>query len=196
MLKKIVVVFSLMSILFMSEAMAGPFGLEKGMSLKDLGGKPKKIGPGIYRLSSVPKPHSAFAIYIVRIAPKVGLFWMKAIGKDISTSSYGSELKREFSAMKKKLESAYGKCQSIDFLRHKSIWKEPNYWMMGLKKNERFLGAIWEKKEGSSLPPDIEQIGLVTDVLSLDKGFFAIEYSFTNDADGRAELAAQEDDAL
>lgn len=196
MLKKIVAVSFLISILFVTEAMAGPFGLEKGMSLKDIGGKPEKVGHGIYKLSSVPKPHSAFEAYVVRIAPKGGLYWIKAIGKDIATSAYGLELKSAFSEMEEKLGATYGKHKTMDFLMPDSIWDEPNDWMMGLIKKERILAAIWEKSEGSSLPSDIESIGLIASPSAGDKGYIAIEYSFTNKDTCEAELAAQEDDAL
>ena len=142
MLKRIVAVFFLISILVVTEAMAGPFGLEKGMSLKDIGGKPEKVGHGIYKLSSVPKPHSAFEAYVVRISPKGGLYWIKAIGKDIATSTYGVELKSAFNEMEEKLGATYGKHKTMDFLMPGSIWNEPNDWMMGLIKKERILAAI------------------------------------------------------
>jgi len=196
MLRRIVAVVFLISILFVTEAMAGPFGLEKGMSLKDICGKPEKVGHGIYKLSSVPKPHSAFEAYIVKVAPKGGLCWIQAIGKDIATSSYGIDLKSAFSEMEEKLGATYGKHETMDFLMPGSIWNEPNDWMMGLIKRERFLAAIWKKSEGSSLPSDIEQIGLIASSISCDKGYIAIEYSFTNKEACEAEMAAQEDDAL
>jgi len=196
MLRRIVAVVFLISILFVTEAMAGPFGLEKGMSLKEIGGKSEKIGHGVYKLSSVPKPHSAFEAYIVKVAPKGGLCWIKAIGKDIATSSYGIDLISAFSEMEEKLGATYGKHETMDFLMPGSIWNEPNEWMMGLIKKERVLAALWEKSEGSSLPSDIEQIGLIASSISCDKGYIAIEYSFTNKEACEAELAAQEDDAL
>ncbi len=196
MLKKIVAVLFLTSFLFVTYAMAGPFGLEKGMTLKGIGGNPEKVGHGIYKLDSVPKPHSAFEAYVVRIAPKGGLYWIKAIGKDIETSTYGMELKSAFNEMKEKLGATYGKHKTMDVLLPGSIWDEPNDWMMGLIKKERILAAIWEKSEGSSLPSEIEQIGLIASPTSRDKGYIAIEYSFTNKDDCEAELAAQEDDAL
>ena len=196
MLKKIVAVLFLLSILFVTEALAGPFGLEKGMSLKDIGGKPEKVSHGLYKLSSVSKPHSAFEAYVVRIAPKGGLYWIKAIGKEIATSTYGMELKSAFSEMEKKLGATYGKHKTMDFLMPGSIWNEPNDWMMGLIKKERVLAAIWEKSKGSSLPSDIESIVLFVKPTNRDKGYIAIEYSFINKNTCEAKLAAQEDDAL
>jgi hypothetical protein len=88
--------FILLMIIFISISIAGPFGLEKSMLLKDIRGKKSQVGNGVYMLDSVPKPHSAFKTYYVRVAPKGGLYWIKAIGKDVSTSNYGIELKAVF----------------------------------------------------------------------------------------------------
>lgn len=195
--KKSIVAIVIVLVSFMvSDVTAGPFGLHKGMSLKEIGGKPEKLGNGIYKVINVPKPHSAFEGYIVKVAPKGGLCWIKAIGKDIATSSYGVELKIAFHGMEEKLEARYGKHKSMDFLMPGSIWKDPNDWMMGLIKKERVLAAFWEAAEGSSLPTDLKEISLFAKPFGSGKGYIAIEYSFTNIDSCEAELAAQEDDAL
>jgi len=181
---------------FYAYAVAGPFGLEMGMSLQAIGGNPQEIGIGIYRLETVPKPHSAFEYYVVKIAPKGGLCWIKAVGKDINTNVFGFEIKAAVDELENKLTENYGKHKRMDFLIPGSIWDEPKDWMMGLKKKERFLGIVWERAYGSSLPNEIKQIGLVASALSPNKGFINVEYSFVNIDSCEAELAAQEDDAL
>jgi len=178
------------------ECVARPFGLEKGMSLKDIGGNPEEVGSGIYRLINAPKPHSAFEAYIIKVAPKGGLCWIKAVGKDMTTSSYGLELRNAFREMERKLATTYGKHKTMDFLMTGSIWNEQNEWMMGLIKKERILMAIWESTEGSSLPSDLKQIGLIAKANAQDNGYVAIEYSFINIDSCEAELAEQEDQAL
>ncbi|BAI80354.1 conserved hypothetical protein [Deferribacter desulfuricans SSM1] len=195
--KKSIVAIVIVFMAFMvSDAMAGPFGLRKGMSLKEIGGKPERIGNGIYKLIKVPKPHSAFEAYIVKVAPKGGLCWIKAIGKDIATSSYGIELKSAFQEMEKKLTAIYGEHETIDDLLPNSIWNEPSDWMMGLIKKERILIAIWDSEKGSHLPSDLKQVGLIAGATSGNTGYIAVEYSFTNKDSCDAELAKQEDDAL
>jgi hypothetical protein len=144
--------FVLMGLFCATGATAGPFGLEMGMSLKDIGGKPEKVGPGKYKLTNVPRPHSAFGMYVVQVAPVGGLCWIKAIGKTLATSSYGIELKSALKKMEQKLEASYGKHKTIDFLMPGSYWDEPRDWMTGLIKKERVFGAIWEAEEKSSLP--------------------------------------------
>jgi len=195
MLKKAIVFFLILGF-FAAEAVAGPFGLEKGMSLNAIGGKPEQIALGKYKLTDVPTPHSAFEAYIVQIAPKSGLCWVKAIGKDVATSSYGSELKSEFRKMEEKLGSSYGQHKTLDTLLPGSIWNEPNDWMMGLIKKERILAAVWEAKDGSSLPPDLQSIALYASPYAQDKGYISIEYTFINEDACESELAAKEDGAL
>ncbi len=196
MFKKRIFLLVLAGFLCATNTFAGPFGLHMGMSVKKIGGKPEKIAPGKYKLVKVPKPHSAFEMYVVKIAPKGGLCWIKAIGKDISTSSYGFELKSAFNKMKGKLEKSYGKHETTDLLMPKSIWNEPNEFMTAMIKKERFLMAIWNRAKGSKLPHNLEEIGLIALPGGREKGYLAIEYSFTNEESCDAELAAQEDGAL
>ncbi len=196
MLKKTIILIVLFGLFIVSNAIAGPFGLEMGMPLKEIGGEPEKISHGKYRLTNVPKPHSAFEAYVVQVAPKGGLCWIKAIGKDIRTSSYGHELKSAFSDMEERLESAYGKHKKMDILFSGSIWDEPRDWMMSLIKKERILASVWDESKGSNLPSDLKKIGLIASPSARDKGYISIEYSFTNEDSCEAELAAQEDDAL
>ena len=177
-------------------AVAGPFGLEMGMSLQDIGGEPQTLSNGKYKLTKVPKPHSAFEAYGVQVAPKGGLCWIKAMGKNISTSSHGVELKSAFSGMKKKLEAKYGKHKMMDFLLPGSIWNEPEDWTTGISKNERVLAAIWEKKELSSLPLNLESVMLSVKVSSNSTGYLIVEYTFTNEEFCEAELSKGEDDSL
>jgi hypothetical protein len=100
---------------------ASQFGLKMGMSLKEVDENAKKVGNGVYYVS-VPKPHSAFDKYVARVCPKKGLYYIKAIGKDISTNGSGHSIQTAFDGMEKKLTKAYGKHNKIDFLSSGSLW--------------------------------------------------------------------------
>lgn len=176
--------------------MSGPFGLKMGMSLKEIGGDPKEIGRGRYIITNVPKPHSAFAEYAIIVAPKCGLGKIVARGEIMKTSVYGTDLENEFDTMEKKLEASYGKHSKHDFLKAGSIWREPNEWMMALKKKERVLLAGWTKEGGSSLSDDIAEIILETCALSEKEGFIMVSYYFSNSDACLDEIDAQEDGAL
>ena len=126
----------------------GPFGLDKGMTLPQLGPTAKQVAPGKYRVTSVPKPHSAFDSFIVQVSPKTGLCWVKPMGKTISSSVYGVELKTAFGDMKGRLEQVYGASKTTDVLLPGSIWNEPKDWMMSLRKKERILGSVeWQRRK-------------------------------------------------
>jgi len=189
------VVFIVIS-LFAQMAIAGPFGLNMGMSIKQIDTKAKQAAPSVYTTTNVPKPHSAFENYAVKVAPKTGLCWIKGIGKDVSTSSYGIELKSAFEDMKSKLNKAYGKGETTDLLMPGSIWKEPNDFMMAMIKKERFLMAVWEKDKGSELKGDLVQVALIASPSGRSKGYISLEYAFSNKGKCDKEIAAQEDDAL
>jgi hypothetical protein len=179
-----------------SVGFAGPFGLEMGMKLSQLPGKPEAISGGYYKLTSVPKPHSSFEAYVVKLSPSTGVCWIKGIGVDIETSSYGIQLKSAFEEMRGKLDSAYGKSKLSDFLMPNSIWNEPNDWMMALIKKERLLAAQWGKEYGSNLPSDLESIALMASPTGRSEGYLALEYSGHQKSKCDAELEAKEDDAL
>lgn len=177
-------------------AFAGPFGLEKGLSLQSIGGNPQQVAPGKYKVITVPKPHSAFDYYILQIGPKSGLCWIKAIGKDSRTSVYGIELKGSFNDMRAKLQEIYGPSQTTDALLPGSIWNEPKDWMMALVKKERVLLSMWDAKSNASLPSDILSVGLVAKPQGTEKGYLTLEYSFTNEKECDREIAKKEDSAL
>jgi hypothetical protein len=199
MLKNFFLLITISAIILASNAVAGPFGFEMGMTLKQIEGTPEKGPDGLYILNNAPKPYSAFKSYVLQVAPKAGLCMIKAIGKDISTNSYGFELKSEFNKMVERLEAIYGNYIIIDLLFPGSIWNEPNEWMMSLIQKERFLGAIWHEDKGSKMSDDLIEIGLSVDVDNSKKGFLVLEYAFLNyelcEAE-EAEIAIQEDEAL
>jgi hypothetical protein len=175
---------------------SGPFGLWMGMTANDFSLPLEEVSSCKFWAPEVPKPHSAFSRYVVVITPARGLSWIKAVGRDISTSGYGIEVQSAFEGMEAKLANAYGKSKKIDLLMHDSIWNEPRDWMQGLLNNERFLMAEWSKDTGATLANSLASVALVVGVNDTSTGYIAIEYSFENFADAEAEIAAMEDDAL
>lgn len=174
----------------------GPFGLWMGMTLSDFEAPLDEVSPCKFIAPGVPKPHSAFEQYVCEIAPSLGLSWIKAIGKPIQTSIYGSELKAAFDIMEQKLVASYGRQKKHDFLMHESIWNEPRDWMQSILNMERVLMCEWSKETGALLDNSLSSIALVLGALDTSSGYIAIEYSFENAAQAQAEIAAMEDDAL
>jgi hypothetical protein len=177
-------------------AIAGPFGLYMGMPKSEFKGKLEEIRPHIYRTRDVPKKHSAFNYYILRFGPNAGLYYIKAVGSDISTNRYGKEVQEAFDALEIKLKNIYGPNRRIDFLMKDSIWNEPRDWMSGLYKKERILSAIWGEDTSSTLKDDLKTVFLAAHGASRTLGFLVIEYIFANQEASEAEIGAAEDDAL
>jgi hypothetical protein len=192
-MKKQIIPVALILTILTHGLFAGPFGLEMGMTIDEIDTNATEISPGVYKLSKVPKPHSAFESYIVQVGPQSGLGWLKAIGKDIQTSVYGSSLKSEFEDLKSKIEKVYGTGVTRDTLLPGSIWDEPKDFMMALRKKERLLFTAWEKPKNSD---NIVQVGLIASATGTDYGYLSLEYSFENEEKVEQEISALEDDAF
>jgi hypothetical protein len=177
-------------------AAAGPFGLEQGMSLVTVGGNPEPISKGIYKFKSVPKPHPAFESYVLQFGPTSGLCWIKAIGPNVSTNVYGSDLKIKFDELKNRLSDIYGFPEEFDLLLPRSIWREPNEWMTALVKKERVLASRWQLDKAINQKHELKTVFLGASALSDDLGYLAVEYYFPNYDQCESEIKRAEDETL
>lgn len=174
-------------------AMAGPFGLDMGMTLGELG-NPKSLGKGMYALD-VPKPHSAFERYAGQVGPRSGLCWIKAMGRPMESNPYGSTVKAAFEDVKRRLEAIYGTPEVFDRLLPGSSWRDSKDWMKSLQKRERLFHAKWDSAK-AALPSNLDSIFLYAYANGSESGGVAIEYSFANEKDCERETMAAEDKAL
>src|SRR5690606_15796845 len=116
----------------------GPFGLAKGLTLDDIqamtGASLSVVDAdqNLYSSTMAPKSNSAFERYVMVISPVVGLCQIRAIGKDITVNSFGSQLRSEYAGLQSSLTNIYGPPETLDTLIPGSIWKDPDDWMMGL----------------------------------------------------------------
>jgi hypothetical protein len=173
-----------MSLSFAFGAIGGPLGLDKGMRLDDLN-RQGSFAPARaqfqYTSKTLVNGHPDFEAYSVLVTPEHGLCKVKAIGKDIESSSFGSELESKFKELMAALTRKYGAPGSTyDFLRSGSIWKDSRDWMMAMLKKERTLAAFWTPPNNSSLPDSLESIKIEATALSPSKGFISIDYEFNN----------------
>ncbi len=176
--------------------LAGPFGLEMGMTLDQIDKNAKMLAPGKYQTKLVPKPHSSFEYYILQISPKTGLCWIKAVGNDLKVNTYGHALQTAFDEMRQRLGTIYGSSELTDRLLPGSIWNEPKDWMPGLVKNERILIAKWNKPKNDSLKGDVDIVVLAAKANKRESGYLAVDYHFKNEANCDKEIDAQADDSL
>ena len=180
---KKMLLFFVLSIWCLCLLAAGPFGIEMGQSLETLktnGLNPTQINNQGYYYVSPKATHPDFEKYILRLDEDEGVFWIKAIGSDISDSGYGFTIKSKFNEIESSLQKTYGTGKLLDYLFPKSIWNEPEDWMMGIVKNERFYLRTWESLNGKAFPGNIESLGLGVLASSSSKGYIFLEYSGMN----------------
>ncbi|MNY11226.1 hypothetical protein D3C86_1442420 [compost metagenome] len=173
----------------------GPFGLAMGMTKEMFKGQLKPAGNGVYLFDNPPKSHPQFEQYAVKISDKSGLCWIKGIGKDILVNGHGVQLKSEYDDFEKKLDERYGSHKRTDFLVSGSIWKDPEDWMRGLQKEDRYLFSVWEGGN-KTLPNELSQVALVANANDGQEGYLSLEYSFTNKKACDEEIKQKNDAGL
>lgn len=184
--------------LFATNVYAGPFGVEKGMTLEDL----RKVAvlkhekPYMYSAKSLPQSHPTFVEFRLLVTPAHGLCKLSAWSDDITTSAYGTELIEKYDRVFESLEMKYGSHQKFDFLSTGSIWDESRDWMMGLYKNERTLATYWDEEENSNLSEGLQLVKLEAHALSSSKGILGLTYEFTNAGNCMQWIKQKESSAL
>jgi hypothetical protein len=173
---------------FSFQVLAGPFGLEQGMSLEQI----KKITKleetdikFVYRTINLPKGTDEIHTYTLIITPTEGLCKINAFTRDIPTSPDGKELRDEFDSYVKILSEKYGSVPASnkqDFLHADSIWKDSKYWMRSLGVSERTLAYFWFTEKSKPLPDSISAIQLkaLVGANAISPGFLVVGYEFNN----------------
>lgn len=181
-------------------AIAGPFGVSKGMSLEELKTQGAFVATNqqfVYRAETIKNGHPDFEAYTAVLTPNQGLCKIQATGNDIETSGFGTELKSKYQSLIGAMSEKYGApSNNFDFLRNGSLWTEPQYWMMGLLKKDRTLTAFWRKSEKNNLPDSLHTIMIETIALSGSKGYMRLAYEFDNIDACMAALQAKKNSNL
>jgi len=180
--------FVILSLFIVSDAFGGPFGIDMGMSLDRLKQvcktAPEHIENDYYKITP-PNTHDLFETYTVKIDPTYGVYFIKAIGKDIRTNGYGVELRSTFDSLVGSIEKTYGKYELTDILKDRDHG-DPNVWTYALRDGDRELYAKWGKKYQSRLPDDIASIVAwagVTSIIRGNRGYVVLEYYLSNETD-------------
>jgi len=167
---------------------ATPFGLKQGMSARQLGGQAVDIGGGMYKLTSVPSPHPGMEFYVAQVSPRTGLCYIKAVGKPVPTSGYGTELQSQFENMRDEISAAYGHPRTVDMLLSDSMWEGPRDWMAGLAERERLLFAHWTSESRATLGPHLTNVFVGASAKTSESGYVVVEYYFDNEPECQQEV--------
>jgi len=181
-MKKLVLLTAVM-LIAAQFAVAGPFGLEKGMTLGEVtsvcgGKKPKQVAEDCYIIEPQNR-HEEFDTYIAWIDKDEGLNYLKAVGESIMCNDNGTQIRNRFADMHKRLNSRYGEGELVDRARN-SLWglSDDTHWMYTLKTGDRVLASFWY----DNLPEGLAGVALVTeaDEFMYKKARLCLEYEFSN----------------
>ena len=188
------ILFLLILAMFPTLAMASPFGLKMGMTIKEIAkeceGKPEFVKNDAYIIKP-KKSHPSFEHYIVFVDKNKGLYQIKAISSDIKTNDYGTELQSSFNATKDRVAKKYGEPLIRDEIDPNSAFQEGNHWMYTLKGGARTLAAIWG--QGKKLDDNLDMVILECSAseYSSRHGYLILYYYFKN-----AEKIEDEQDSV
>lgn len=181
-------------------AVAGPLGLNKGMTLAELnkqGSFAPANQPFMYRAKTLANGHPDFEDYTIVLTPEHGLCKIVASGKNIDSSPYGTELEGKFKELVSALTGKYGAPgKNFIGLGSGSIWNQPKDWMMGLLKKERSVAAFWIPPGNAHLPDSLQSIGVEAVALSGSTGYIRLAYEFDNADECMKTLKAKRNSSL
>lgn len=175
--------FLLVMAIFPVLAMASPFGLKMGMTLKEIAkeceGKPEFVKNDAYIIKP-KKNHPSFEYYFVFVDKNKGLYQIKAVSSVINTNDYGIELQSSFNVTKDRVAKRYGEPTIRDEIDPESVFRDGNYWMYTLKGGARTLAAIWGN--GEKLADNLDTVILECSASdrSSHQGFLILYYFFKN----------------
>ena len=170
----------------------GVFGFSIGMTYDEVkeacgGSEPEHIADNRY-IVKPKKSHPLFEKYIVWISDSVGLYYIKGISRDISTTSYGTEVKNKFNDLLSSLEKKYGKFKMTDTVKSDYYLKDNQYWMSAMRDGARTYQANWNATEDNF--KDFNGVMSIAIGIKADYSISAyiwIEYAFLNALDAEQE---------
>lgn len=181
------IIFPILMITFVvSTAFAEPFGLSKGMSVKEITNLSKKdFEPKNFtnddKYFFIPKNEDKnFKTCIAFIDKEQGLYRINALGLATKTSVDGTEIKKLFYSIVEDLSKSYGTPIIIDQVDISYGSNEDKFWLHSLAAGARDFYAKWEKGEKNTfLPKDLEKVVLSVKA-TLRDATLIIDYYFSN----------------
>ncbi|MGR3914874.1 MAG: hypothetical protein OD918_10265 [Gammaproteobacteria bacterium] len=175
-------------------AESNPFGLGLDKHPTAYGCTQLQTSKYWYQCKTVPKPHPEFESYAVQYVEGVGICYVNAIGKTIRNDSFGFTTKTRVDAIALQLRKKYGhETSKLDRVFPSSIWDDPDDWMMGIRKGERFYAYVWGDR-GFKPVGEVAKIGVLAKAAASDAGYVRVEFAFKREpqCDAIIEKAGQD----
>ena len=144
-MKKSISLFFVLFLFIIFEVFCNPFGIKIGMTLEQVSQisrtTPVNIEDDWYRITP-PNTHELFETYFVQIHSTHGVYFIKAISRDIRTNVHGTELIGRFNNLVSNIERTYGNYLRRDNINSESIFNRSQDFMFALSRT----GRLWIKK--------------------------------------------------
>ncbi|MCL2380336.1 MAG: hypothetical protein FWC64_01940 [Treponema sp.] len=172
-----VVFFSIIS----TKAFCGPFGVRFGMSLEQISQISRTVPEPLrdrdnWFLITPPNTHELFDIYLVSIHPVRGVYFIRAVSREIRTNTHGAELIAHFNTLVSGIERIYGSYLRRDRMISDTRLTSSQFFMNTLSRGDRELIVFWHREEGSTLPDDIYEIIISAEAISSFIGYIMLDY--------------------
>ena len=129
--------------------------------------KPEPYG-SFLMLSTAPKPNSSFDSYLLKFSAE-GLFELWAHTPGIHSANNGTQVRDEFSDLRKLIAGKYGEPQCVDY-RDAGTSDRPDFFMLYLKDKEQHLFCAWDVGQTTIL--------LEAESLDIDTAIVGVKYQF------------------
>jgi hypothetical protein len=157
----------------------GPLGITMGDKPEDLGCERLDGETVLYVCKTVPRPYDGAAYYSVRSMPGTGICGIFIHGREVKTNAFGVQIRQAVDTVAADLAEAYGAGKKIDQLMSGSSWKDPQYWLIGLRQKERTYQYEWKSDK---LKHNVANVVAAAFTERSDQANVVVRFDFTNRA--------------
>ncbi|MGC3998272.1 MAG: hypothetical protein QM767_12635 [Anaeromyxobacter sp.] len=164
-------------------ALAGPFGLEKGMTVAELraaGVELEADGDHWWRAHTAPRPHQAFDAYLLLIHPEHGLCKISAASREIEIDGSGTQARASYEKLERTLTGKYGAGEAVDKVVKGSRWRAAGQWARALAEGDAHLAHLWSERGGDHMPDRLQSIVLRVESVAEGEAVVIVSYEFDN----------------
>lgn len=128
----------------------GPFGIEMGSKLSNLGKSEPLPKAGMFEIKEVGRPDPEMESVLVEAYPTSGVCQIRGIGRDLQNDGAGSSGRAAVEQLAEALRTKYGAGKKLDSCSGGDVACESEFFMMTLRQGERYYGYSWENLKGRS----------------------------------------------
>ena len=154
------------------------------------------VDDGYFTVSSPPKPHSLFELYMVKYTPETGVCRITAGSENFENDKYGNKVTVAYDKLVKTLDKKYGpNGDSIERLNPNALWDEADEFAMSLVKGDRTHGRWFEPSVNNK--EEFDYVEITIDASDSSTTYITLVYQNRNlMKDCSARISASDNDSL